>query len=350
MNSVRAHLLSWRWPAGVSAAALGLAAVFLLPLPAGQKGKWTVEKIEYKGWKNNLRISNGDVELVVTLDVGPRVINYRLAGGTNVFKEYKDQLGKTGEKDWQIRGGHRLWVGPEDRTRTYYPDNGPVKFKDEGNGKFRFTPAPEKRYGLQKELVITVAARGSRVTVLHRLTNIGQARTQLAPWALSVMAPGGVEVIPLPPKRNHPGPPEKAASDKDYAPDQTLVLWPFFDFKDPRWTFGSKYITLRQDAKKGPTKIGLAHTLGWVGYLNGGTLFVKRFTYQEGKRYPDNGSNFETFTNEDMLEIETLGPLVSLAPGRTAKLTEKWELIGRVSDFKNEAGIDKNVLPKVGGK
>ncbi len=32
----------------------------------------TVEEIEYKGWKHNLRISNGDTELIVTLDVGPR--------------------------------------------------------------------------------------------------------------------------------------------------------------------------------------------------------------------------------------------------------------------------------------
>jgi hypothetical protein len=318
-------------------------------LAAGDKGKVTVKVTEYRGWKNNLLLSNGDVELIVTLDVGPRVISYRLANGSNVFKEYKDQLGKSGEKDWQIRGGHRLWVGPEDRTRTYFPDNGPVKYKARKN-RFRFTPGPETKYGLQKELVITLADRGSHVTVLHRLTNIGKRRLKLAPWALSVMAPGGVEVIPLPPKRKHPGPPEKAKSDKDYAPDQTLVLWPFFDFKDPRWTFGSKYITLRQDPKKGPTKIGLAHARGWVGYLNHGTLFVKRFTYKEGAQYPDNGSNFETFTNEDMLEIETLGPVVTLPAGQTVELTEKWELIPDVSDFKDETGIDRSVLSKVNGK
>src|SRR5262249_2170624 len=199
-------------------------------------------------------------------------------------------------------------------------------------------PAPEKKYGIQKEVVLTLADKGSHVTVLHRITNTGKRPARLAPWALTVMDAGGVEVIPLPPKRNHPGPPEKARSDKDYAPDQTLVLWPFFDFKDPRWTFGSKYITLRQDGKKGPTKIGLAHSMGWVGYLNGGTLFVKRFGYQEGKKYPDNGVNFETFTNEDMLEIETLGPLVTLAPGGTVGRTGKWEQIGGVDAFRDDDG------------
>src|SRR6516164_11764967 len=103
-----------------------------LTAAADEKGKVTVEKVEYKGWKNNLRVSNGDAELIVTLDVGPRVISYRLAGGKNVLKQYAEQLGKSGEKDWQIRGGHRLWVGPEDLTRTYAPDNGPVKYKQDG--------------------------------------------------------------------------------------------------------------------------------------------------------------------------------------------------------------------------
>ena len=128
--------------------------------------------------------------------------------------------------------------------------------------------------------------------------------------------PGGVEVIPLPPKKPHPGDPKNASSPADFAPDQHLTLWPYFDFKDPRWKFGSKYITLRQDASKGPTKIGLAHRQGWVGYLNGGTLFVKRVGYEEDKPYPDGGCNFETFSNQDMLECETLGPIVKLAPGR----------------------------------
>ena len=32
-----------------------------------------VEKMEYKGWRNCYRVSNGEIELVVTGDVGPRV-------------------------------------------------------------------------------------------------------------------------------------------------------------------------------------------------------------------------------------------------------------------------------------
>jgi hypothetical protein len=331
--------------------AAGLGLVFVAGpehrAAAGQ-GRIAVTTTDYKGWKNNLRLSNGDAELVVTLDVGPRIIHYALAGGKNVFKEYTQQLGKTGEKDWQIRGGHRLWVAPEDTTRTYAPDNGAVAFKDEGKGRVRFIPTPETLYGIQKEMTVELAPSGSEVIVTHSIKNIGDRPTSLAPWALSVMAPGGTEIIPLPPKRPHPGPPANAQNAKDFAPNQTMVIWPFFDFKDNRWTFGNRYITLKQNPRrKDPTKIGLAHQMGWVGYLNQGTLFVKRFHYLKGKTYPDNGCNFETFTNEDMLEIETLGPLTELAPGTAVDLVERWELIPKVEEFKGEAGIDLNVLPKV---
>jgi hypothetical protein len=56
-----------------------------------------IEITAYQGWPNCYRISNGVVEAIVTGDVGPRVIRYGFVGGQNLFKEYKEQLGKSGE-------------------------------------------------------------------------------------------------------------------------------------------------------------------------------------------------------------------------------------------------------------
>jgi len=71
-----------------------------------------VTKTEYKGWHNCYRVSNGEVELIVTGDVGPRVIRFGFVGGQNLFKEYADQMGKTGEEKFQLRGGSRVWKAP----------------------------------------------------------------------------------------------------------------------------------------------------------------------------------------------------------------------------------------------
>ena len=85
-----------------------------------------IEKTQYRGWPNCYRISNGEVDLVVTTDVGPRVIRYGFSGGPNVFKEFDEQVGKSGEGTWQARGGHRIWIAPEDPVLSYALDNSPV--------------------------------------------------------------------------------------------------------------------------------------------------------------------------------------------------------------------------------
>ncbi len=124
----------------------------------------TTSIVPYAGWARNLRIANADVEMIVTLDVGPRVIRYAAPGGPNLFGETADQLGKSGEPHWMPRGGHRLWTAPEDKTRTYAPDNRAVEHRvlssDAKGVSVRFTQLPDEPYGVQKELDITLDADG----------------------------------------------------------------------------------------------------------------------------------------------------------------------------------------------
>ena len=281
-----------------------------------------MEIVPYKGWPNNLRLANDTCEVIVTLDVGPRIISYRvLPDGINVMKNYDEMMGGTGEDEWQIRGGLRFWLGPEDLTRTYYADNHPVAHQEVSPGTYRLTPPPEKEYGIQKEVELRLAEHGSGLHITLRATNIGDEPTEFAPWGPTPMAPGGVEIIPLPKKAPHPGHVSNAKSPADYANNQVYAVWPYTDFSDPRWKFGGKYITLTQDPAKSPPKLGIAYRLGWVGYLLDGNLFVCKFGFEEGAPYPDGGVNYETFTNEDMLEIEPIAPVSVVEPGKFAELT-----------------------------
>lgn len=312
--------------------------------------KTTIEKVEYKGWKNNLKLTNGESELIVTLDVGPRIIRYGYVGAANVLKEFDDQIGKSGEKEWMIRGGHRLWHAPEEIKRTYELDNSPVKWGKLGETGVRVIQDVEPNTGIQKEMEITLDGEGTGVKIVHRLRNANLWDVELAPWALTVMAPGGVEIIPLPEKIAHPGSlaPGEKPDYRGFAANQTMIVWPFTDLADPRWRWGARYITLRQDANaKSPTKLGLAHRMGWIGYLNNGVLFIKGIGYQEGQPYTDGGSNFETFTNKDFLEVESLGPLQRIAPGKAIEHVERWRLLKGVPNETSDAAIDANIKPRV---
>jgi hypothetical protein len=234
--------------------------------------------------------------------------------------------------------------------RTYVLDNSPIKHEKLSESSVRLIQPIEKLTGIQKEIDVALDAEGTGVLLTHRLRNTGAKAVELAPWVLTVMAQGGTGIIPLPEKIKHPGSldPGEKPDYRGFVANQTLILWPFTDLADPRWRWGTRYITLSQDrSAKTPTKLGLAHKLGWVGYLNGGTLFVKSFDYQEGKTYADGGSNFETFTNKDMLEVETLGPLQKLAPGKAIEHVEHWHLVKGLPNETSDAAIDNNIRPRV---
>jgi len=304
-----------------------------------------IEVAPYKGWARALHISNGDVELVVTLQVGPRILRYAHIGGPNLLKEIPEQMGTGGEDKWVMRGGHRLWASPEDPAYTYYADNQPTEHGIEGNQAW-IRSAMDPRSGLSYEMRITLQPTGSGVRVEHVVANQGGKTFNLAPWALTVFATGGTAIIPLPAFAPHPG--DDATHAADFAPQMTLALWPYFRFSDIRFAFGDHSIRVKQDPNaSGPTKIGAALPTGWVAYHLNETLFVKRFTFDPKAIYPDGGCNFETYTDADVLELETLAGLRNVQPGQSASHIETWSLHRDINLPGDEAATNKLVAPLV---
>lgn len=294
-----------------------------------------MEKCEYAGWSNCVRLTNGEVELIITTDIGPRIIRFGFVGQRNMFVEMKDQLGKSGEKQWMIRGGHRFWIAPEEKPKTYELDNSPIEAREIRNGVHTLQPTGSLS-GIQREMQITLSPRKNAVKIVHTLTNKGNKAVTLSPWALSAMAQNGTAIIPQPKKIPH---------TKRLTHTHEWSLWGYTDLSDPRWTLGSNYLLLRQDPKRTPNKIGILHRQGWVAYHLDGFLFVKKFKAVEGKTYPDGNVNFETFTNEDFLELESLGYLTTLKPGESVDHEEEWSLFKGVKACKTEEEIDAVVAP-----
>ena len=56
-----------------------------------------IQEIPFAGWKRNLQIKGPTTELVITLDVGPRIIRYAHHDARNAFVEMEEQLGGSGE-------------------------------------------------------------------------------------------------------------------------------------------------------------------------------------------------------------------------------------------------------------
>jgi len=314
---------------------LSLLVSLMVAAPVGAQVK--VEKVEYKGWRNSYRVSNGEIELVVTGDVGPRVIRFGFVGGQNLFKEFAEQLGGTREEKHQLRGGDRVWKAPEDPVATWAPDNVPVEITTTANGLIARAPV-EPLTNLQKEIEVRMAAAGTDVTVLHRITNRSLFSLEYSVWALTMMAPGGVAISGFPPRGKHPA---------NLEATNPLVMWAYTNLSDKRWVFTKKYLALKQDPNNSDAqKLGMFNPNTWGAYILNGEAFIKRASAIPGETYPDFGCSFETFTNNEFLEMETLGPLTKLAPGKTAEQVEHWSLHRNVklADLTDDA-IDAAILP-----
>lgn len=286
-----------------------------------------------------IRLANARAEVLVSKEFGPRIVGYALAGGENIFGEIPP--GEQGKPtpyrdDWHIYGGHRLWHAPEDPVRTYWPDNKPVRAEAEGR-TLTVTQAVEGNTQLEKQMAITLAPDSAHVTVVHRIANRGVFEVELAVWALTVMAKGGRAIFPNAPFVPFP---------EGLSPAGPLVLWPYTRLRDPRWTFGDRFLVLRQDERRAePQKIGFYNGQGWMAYERGGLVFVKTFQPLRGP-HADFGCNTETFTNAEFLELETLSPLARIAPGGIVEHTERWCLFeAELPD--DEARLEEALAPLV---
>jgi hypothetical protein len=314
-----------------------LLAILGLFLASGAQADVKVEKVEYKGWRNCYRISNGEVELIATSDVGPRVIRFGFVGGQNVFKEFTEQLGKSGEDKFQLRGGDRVWKAPEDPVATWAPDNVAVEISVTGNGLIARAPV-EPLTHLRKEIEIRMAERGTDVTVVHRVSNESLFPLEYSAWALTMMAPGGVAISGFPPRGKHPA---------NLEATNPLVMWAYTNLADKRWTFTKKYLALRQDPNNSDAqKLGMFNRHTWGAYVLNGEVFIKQAAGDAHASYPDFGCSFETFTNNEFLEMETLSPLKKVAPGETVEQTEHWSLHKNVRLKElTDAAIDAEISP-----
>jgi hypothetical protein len=153
------------------------------------------------------------------------------------------------------------------------------------------------------------------------------------------MAQGGTAIVPLPPRGDHA---------HNLLPVSTLTLWAYTDMSDTRWHWGSRYVLLKQNSQDhNPQKIGAWVPDGWVAYVRNNHLFVKRFDLVAKKLYPDFGACVEVFTDGNMLEVETLGPLTLVEPGNIVEHVEHWHLFDSVPQPHNDADVDAHILQLV---
>ena len=260
---------------------------------------------------------NDHFRLECLAQAGPRIV--RLIPhwtGENLFAEVPNFSTKTSVGEYQFFGGHRLWYAPESLSQTYIPDGHGITIKEVQDG-VRLTGMDEPGTGIRKIITIQMSPTRPFIILKHKLQNHGQASVRLAPWAITMMRPDGIAILPQ----------QNGNVDTDgLLPNRKLALWPYTRWDDTRLQLGDEFIIVRSDSTPHPLKLGYFNPHGWLGYLYDDVLFLKRFGVRRDEEYADYGSNSEVYTNHLTTELESLGPIVVLKPREEVVHTETWEV------------------------
>jgi hypothetical protein len=280
---------------------------------------------EYKNYGKCVVFEANGLMAMVTVDLGPRIIYY----GTKDFNfmnedlernvsnsgEFFDNEYKPGEK-WYLYGGHRVWKSPEDMY-TYTPDNYPVEYKINPDGMGGvFVCNASKRFVYK--LVVEMDKNGG--LSVQNITRSRFSGEKFYTWALSVVCKNGTLRVPL--------------NDKvdDLNPINNLVFWPYDDLKDERLTLTHDTLTVRQTDNPRALKLGVYSKKGRAYYTVGDkTLKWSVEAPNKDGRYSDFGCNFETYTNQHILEVEWLS--AENGDRDEVILTQRFEIIDTPENF-----------------
>lgn len=230
---------------------------------------------------------------------------------------------------FRFRGGHRLWAAPEVPDVSHVPDDHECVV--EADQDSLTISGPRDDAGFEKE--IEVSFRENELIADHRLRWTGDVPIDAAPWAITQLPPGGVAIMPV------------AGLEKGSAlqADSSLVLWPYTRLDDPRISWRAREVLV--GGGPGPQlKLGCGPAPGGLGYLRAGYLFTKRFAPNPANGQPDRGAVGQVYVNDHFVELESVGPLITLEPGGQAAHREIWEIV-RCPDLETAIAALRNGAP-----
>jgi hypothetical protein len=277
----------------------------------------------------------GPVEASFAVNAGPRILGYARHGGPQLFASLLDEvIEHPAVGSYRFLGGHRLWRAPEVPAITYEQDDIPVDVTV-GDGGFELV-GPLGADAIVK--AISVTQHDGFTIVDHELRNEGWTPVRCSPWAITQLVPGGTAYLPQ----------QLVPADEDgVLPNRHIVLWPYTDLSMSEVTISQEQVTVLASDHRSKSKVGLPNRRGWIAYSLGDELFIKwSALHRDGELYVDRGVSVECYRDERFLELETLGPQITLQPGKRTVHREVWLLREVSADLVSEVLDELPVEPE----
>jgi len=330
-----------------------LVAALVISVQAATYDVTVEEKADYFGWGKAYMVKNDLVTLAIVPDLGGRVMQYDLGTHPSIYihESSKGDLPTSGNT---MIGGFRQLPSPQSDFGWPSPpavDFGkytPTVVKQSADSVIILLESPvenstDDKYkthkGLQFKRTITLYRSSTRVKVVMTMLNKGTAAMTHGIWDITQS------------DCSNGGEPDTSNfwvyfKKGTIGGSQGYVQYMDQGSADTEWkpdAVGGGIMSTNYQQQTG--KIGADCRAGWIAFADqlDGYAYIKTFTYENGKTYPDSGASVQvyTYTSPAMLEVEVLGPKVTLQAGDSTTLTENWfasRTSGAIIDV-NAAGL-----------
>jgi len=287
-----------------------------------------------------IELSNDSVRVVLEPNLGGRVLAYEL-NGKNVLYVDDEQDGLIYEgKNLHPTGG-RCDFGPE-KTVPAHPNLylGKWSAKITGNREAEMISQKDTTTGVQLIRKFRLDKTGSRLEFTQVIRNISKSAKSYCHWSRTFVKGGGISLAPLNPKSRYPG------KYIMYGPGNIMNFMPE----------GEVSIRIRDGileilAPPSQPKIVTDTDRGWLAYLTlDNQLFIKKYPVYPSRVYGEMAASTACVYYKPLYcEIEPIGPMETIAPGKEVSFTEYWYLfdcnypVDKIADLKDIQKIIKNL-------
>lgn len=289
------------------------------------------------GWDSVYVMNNNLTTVAIVPVIGGRIMQYDL--GSHAFMYFNDSMkGTISNTGGQMWGGMRQLASPQsDFTGNWPPpptldsraytatitknsiDSSSVYLESqvEASGGTNFN-------GLRFRRTITMYKNSSHVRVKMTMVNANNAaQRNHGVWDITEVTGGTSGItydtmiwvyVPL-------NPSSTMGVGRGYAQLQKLDT--------TQWIKNAAPGVLGIQYRHVEAKMGADSKQGWVCNVDrrNGYAYAKRFSYVSAGNYPDSGSSVEVYTygsSYSCIEVEVMGPMVTLANGDSISLIEDW--------------------------
>ncbi len=303
---------------------------------------FTMSKLNYRNWADSVKLENNNIELIIVPEIA-RIMHISLKGMPNIFWHDESLIGQDADPDsnttgkYKNFGGSKLWVAPQAIWGTvwqtwpphYALDSAPCSVRV-SSGHISLKGQTSSLAGVKFNKNISISS--NKVILEYIMENTSDKPIEWGIWMVAQFKPAGMAFLPLP------------EETKLWSKEEDKQVPPDYNWKK----INDVYVLKHAESKDG-AKIFAISSEGWMAYIVEGQVIYITYEADPTLTYPEGEGNSEIFTCKDYIELEHIGQLEKLTPGRKAALKESWHIFKAPSADLNTEELADWVLQKAGG-